>query len=326
MANTPQTDQPIVRTVLGDISPAEVGFAHCHEHTFIMPGKSCQLNSDLLLDDVEKTTAELTQFHAAGGCTVVDAQPIGPERAPKLQKTASQRSGVNIIATTGLHRACFYEENHFRFSDSVDALADRFVGEITDGMSEYRGAEVSGTTDIRAGLLKFATEYHLIDDQMRRVAEAVATAHRRTGAPIITHAERGTCAMEQIELMQAAGVDPSAMMISHVDRNPDIYLHRDIAAAGAYLVYDGISRTKYFPDSTIAELITRMVEAGFGRRILLAMDMGPRTMWRNYGGGPGMDYLALKFLPKLRQAGLTEEQIDMLTTDNPAAALAFRKC
>jgi len=138
MPDAAQPTEPIVRTVLGDISPAEVGFAHGHEHTFIMPGESCRLNSDLLLDDLEKTTAELKQFHAVGGRTVVDAQPIGPERAPRLQKTASKRSGVNIIASTGLHRACFYEENHFRFSEPVDALAERFVA--VQGAKHRRGA------------------------------------------------------------------------------------------------------------------------------------------------------------------------------------------
>ena len=314
-----------MRTVLGDISPAEVGFAHCHEHTFILPGESCRLNADLLLDDLEKTTAELTEFRAAGGRTIVDAQPIGPERAPGLQKLASRRSGVNIVATSGFHRSCFYQPDHFRFSEPVDALAERFVAEVTNGMAEYTGAEVTANTDIRAGLLKFATECDAIDDQARRAAEAVAIAHLRCGAPIITHSERGTCAMEQIAMMQGHGVQPSAMLISHMDRNPDIRLHRDIAATGAYLVYDGISRTKYFPDSTIVDLICGMVEAHFGGRILLAMDMGPRTMWTSYGGGPGMSYLARTFLPKLRQAGLSRQQIDTLTTHNPAAALTFRQ-
>ncbi|MEE9602950.1 MAG: hypothetical protein V3V75_06580, partial [Thermoguttaceae bacterium] len=226
---------------------------------------------------------------------------------------------------SGFHRSCFYQPDHFRYSEPVDALAERFVAEVTNGMAEYAGAEVTANTDIRAGLLKFATEYDAIDDQARRAAEAVAIAHLRCGAPIITHSERGTCAMEQIAMMQGHGVQPSAMLISHTDRNPDIRLHRDIAATGAYLVYDGISRTKYFPDSTIVDLICGMVEARFGGRILLAMDMGPRTMWKSYGGGPGMSYLARTFLPKLRQAGLSRQQVDTLTTHNPSAALTFRQ-
>jgi predicted metal-dependent phosphotriesterase family hydrolase len=54
------------------------------------------------------------------------------------------------------------------------------------------------------------------------------------------------------------------------------------------------------------------------------MDMGPRPMWRAYGGGPGMAYLANVFLAKLRRAGVAPESIDLFTRRNPAIALAFR--
>ena len=67
-----------------------------------------------------------------------------------------------------------------------------------------------------------------------------------------------------------------------------------------------------------------MVEAGHASRILLGMDMGLRTMWRSYGGGPGMAYLADVFLPHLRRAGIDAEQIRTFTESNPGAALAFR--
>ena len=319
-----RTTQSFVRTVCGDIAPADVGFAHCHEHTFILPGPSSQVNSDLLLDDLERTTAELVEFHAADGRTVVDAQPIGQERAPTLQRIASERSGVNIVAATGFHRAVYYPPDHFRFHESAGALAQRMIGEIAVGMAEYAGSEVIKTTPIRAGLLKFASDYHLIDSQARKVAEAVAQAHAATGAPILTHTEHGTCALEQIELFERLGVDPSALLISHLDRNPDPFLHEEVAQRGAYLVYDGVSRAKHFPDSTIVGLICRLAEAGYTSRILLGMDMGRRSMWRSYGGGPGMTYLGNVFLRRLRQAGMGHEQVRMFTEYNPASALAFR--
>jgi phosphotriesterase-related protein len=320
--------------VRGDILPEEVGFAHCHEHTFILPGPSCRVNADLLLDDLEKTTAELCEFFAAGGRTVVDAQPIGPERSPELQRAASERSGVHIVATTGFHRSLYYEADHFRFRETPEQLAARMIAEITEGMAEYDGPG-GGTprvfdgrgrnTQIRAGLLKFASEYHLIDAQARKVAEAVAMAHRQTGAPILTHTEFGTCGLEQVKLFGKLGVQPSALLISHLDRNPDLAVHQEIADTGAYLVYDGISRIKYHPDSTIVQLICRLAEAGLVSRILLGMDMGPRSMWRAYGGGPGMTYLGNVFLLSLRKAGLGSEQIAMFTEYNPASALSFRR-
>ena len=320
-----QIEGSFVRTVRGDIRPEDVGFTHCHEHTFLLPGPSCRVDPDFLLDDLDKTTAELAAFHAAGGCTVVDAQPIGQERSPRLQELASQRSGVHIVATTGFHRAVYYPAGHFRFHESAEKLAERMIAEVSVGMVEYSESGPAVTTEVRAGLLKMASDYHVIDAQAEKVARAAALAHHQTGAPIITHTEFGTCAMEQVRLFEKLGVPASALLLSHLDRNPDPILHDEIADSGAYLIYDGVSRVRYHPDSTIVNLICRLTESGHARRILLGMDMGRRSMWRSYGGGPGMTYLGDSFLRKLRMAGLGNEQVSTFTEYNPAAALAFRR-
>jgi 5-phospho-D-xylono-1,4-lactonase len=317
--------QNFVRTVLGDIPAREVGFTHCHEHIFILPGRSQEVDPGFLLDDLDKTTAELTQFYAADGRTVVDAQGIGQERAPILMKQASERSKVNIIASTGFHRGAFYAPDHFRYHESVDALAARMIEEINVGMAIYSGSKIVERTNIRAGLIKFASDYHVINENARKVAEAVAAAHLATGAPILTHCERGTCAVEQVELFSKLGVHPSCLLVSHLDRNLDLYVHEDVAHAGAYLVYDGISRVDLHSDMEIIEIIRRMLEEGYSRQILFGMDMGRRSMWKSYGGGPGMTYIGNVFLLKLRRAGLTQEPVDSFTNRNPTDALAFRK-
>ena len=321
----PTTKDSFVRTVLGDIPAREVGFAQCHEHAFILPGRASEIDPDILLDDLEKTAAELLDFRRIDGRTIVDAQALGQERAPKLQKAASERSGVNVVACTGLHRGMFYPADHFRFRELSDTIAQRFIEEIDSGMAIYRGSKAIERTDIRAGLIKFATDYHTIDDNARLVAEAVAAAHLKTGAPILTHCERGTCGVEQIELFEKLGVHPSSLILSHLDRNLDIYLHEDIADSGAYMVYDGISRVELHTDQEIIQMIRSMLERGYGRQILLSMDMGRRSMWKSYGGGPGLNYLGDVFLVKLRRAGLTAEPIDAFISRNPADALAFRK-
>jgi phosphotriesterase-related protein len=248
---------------------------------FTLPGPAARINGEFLLDDLEKTTAELSEFYANGGCSVVDCQPIGPERAPTLQRLASERSKVNIVAVTGFHRAIYYDPDHFRFHETAEQLAQRLIAEVTTGMCEYDVSGQARPTDIRAGVLKFASDYHLIDSQAQKAAEAIAAAHRATGAPIITHTELGTCALEQVELFDKLGVPPSALLISHLDRNPDPFLHEEVADAGAYLVYDGISRVKYHPDSTIVALIRHLAEAGHISSMLLGM-----TWARAPCGGP----------------------------------------
>ena len=310
-----------VRTVIGDISPEQLGVTQPHEHTIILPGKSSQVNASLLLDSVETAARELGDYKAAGGTSIVDAQPIGVERSPLKMQEISLKSGVQIVATSGFHRGCFYPDDHFLFSETAEQLAERIVREINDGMFDY---SCDHATTIKAGLVKFTGEYHYIPPVMQKAAEAACLAHHQTGVPILTHTELGTCGPEQIALVEKHGVKPSAMILCHVDRNPDRYLHKEMASTGAHLVYDGVARTKYWPDSVVIDLILEMFDAGFGDRIMLAMDTATRTIWRHYGHGPGLDYLLKTFVPRLQRAGLSERDVQRILVGNPAAALCFR--
>lgn len=310
-----------VRTVLGDIDPDELGITQAHEHTIILQGRSCEMNSALLLEDPEIAVRELLDFKAVGGNSLLDAQPIGIERSPKLMKTVSEKSGITIIATTGFHRECFYSEGHFLRTETVERLTARCVREIERGMIEY----VDGTeTEIKAGAVKFTSEYHHIPPLAQKAGTVAAIAHLETGVPIITHTELGTCGLEQIELIEKNGAPASAMILSHLDRNPDRFLHKEIASTGAFLVYDGIARTKYWPDSTIIDLIMQMLDSGYGNQLMLAMDTATRSIWKHYGGGPGLDYLLKRFVPRLKTAGASEENINRMLIDNPKRAFAIR--
>ena len=49
---------------------------------------------------------------------------------------------------------------------------------------------------------------------------------------------------------------------AHVDRNPDPGLHAELAAAGAYLGYDGFARIRDWPDSMLIDCVVRSAELG----------------------------------------------------------------
>ena len=57
----------------------------------------------------------------------------------------------------------------------------------------------------------------------------------------------------------------SAVALAHVDRNPDPGLHAELAAAGAYLGYDGFARSQRWPDSVLLECLERSAVARSGR-------------------------------------------------------------
>ena len=62
----------------------------------------------------------------------------------------------------------------------------------------------------RAGVIKVAGSAGGPSARDARVIEAAAEAHHRTGAPILTHCEAGTGALEQVALLEDLGVDPSS--------------------------------------------------------------------------------------------------------------------
>src|SRR5207244_13472879 len=128
---------------------------------------------------------------------------------------------------------------------------------------------------------------------------AAAAANVETGAPVCAHTQNGTMGLAIVERLASLGVEPAAVILAHVDRNPDAGEHAETAATGATLQLDGPGRTKYWPDSTILRLIADLADLGHGDRLLLGGDVGRRGMLRAYGGGPGLDYVFARFKPRL---------------------------
>ena len=103
----------IVRTVLGDIAPEQLGFTDAHEHLMMDKDYILKLNPDYRLDSVEKTAAEVSSFMAAGGRAAVEMTCLGVGRNAKKLVEVARRTGFHIIASTGFHRPQFYIESHY---------------------------------------------------------------------------------------------------------------------------------------------------------------------------------------------------------------------
>ena len=131
-----------------------------------------------------------------------------------------------------------------------------------------------------------------------------------------------SAAWEVLDILKAGGVLPQCVMLSHIDRNPGPGLHVELAAAGAYIGYDGMARSKYWPDSTILDCRLQVASRGGAERIVLGGDVAWRSSFRAYGGMPGMAYLPERFVPRLRESG-GDELVQQILVTNPARYLAF---
>jgi 5-phospho-D-xylono-1,4-lactonase len=294
-----------VRTVLGDVPPAALGHCDAHEHLFLVtpaqPGDE--------FTDVAKAVDETRTFAAAGGRALVDWTPIGLGRNLDGLAGVSRATGVHIVAATGLHRDAHYAADDPVRQASPDDLANRFAADVL-------------AHDRACGVIKVGASYHHLTPFERLVFEAAGLAHAQTGAPVCVHTEHGTMGLELVELLGSLGVAARSVVLAHVDRNPDAGEHAETAATGAWLQLDGPGRTKYWPDSTILSLISDLAERGFSDRLLLGGDTGRRSMFRSYGGGPGLDYLFRRFKPRLERE-LGQALSDRIFVESPARAFAF---
>jgi phosphotriesterase-related protein len=292
----------IVRTVLGDIDPAELGPCDAHEHLFL--DTPAQPGEEFL--DVGKAIEETQTLADAGARSVVDWTPLGLGRDLDGLERVSRATGLHVVAATGLHRDAHYTADDPFRTTPFEALAERFVSELGD----------------RCGIVKVGASYHHVTPFEATAFEAAAAAHGRTGAPLCVHTQHGTMGSALVERLAGLGVPPASVILAHVDRNPDAGEHAETAATGATLQLDGPGRTKYWPDSTILRLLGDLAQAGHADRLLVGGDTGRRNMLRAYGGGPGLDYVFARFKPRLERE-LGAKLAERIFVSNPARAFAW---
>jgi 5-phospho-D-xylono-1,4-lactonase len=300
---------PRVRTVLGDIEPEELGATDYHEHLFQV---SPLLRGDEL-DDEPASGREAGLLRAAGAAAMVEATPTGLGRRPEAVARVSARTGLRIVHVTGAHREAHYAVGHPLLDEPVDALVDRFSQDLVVGMDG---------TPVRAGAVKAGADYWSLTAFERRVLTAVGALAARSGVPVMVHLEHGSAAHEVLDLLAAEGCPEDRVALAHVDRNPDPGLHRELAARGAYLGYDGAARHQRWPDSVLIDCLAAVVESGGGDRVLLGGDVARRSRYVAYGGMPGLAYLFDRFVPRLRQA-VGDDALGSVLVANPARWLSW---
>jgi predicted metal-dependent phosphotriesterase family hydrolase len=298
----------MVQTVLGPVPAGDLGLTVSHEHLLCRPpGSVGDADHDLVLDDQEAAVTELGAFKLAGGNAVVEVTPVDYGRDLDGLVTLSRRSGVHIIAATGLHKDQFSAPYTARMD--ADQLADIFMRELRVGVN-----------GVRAGVIKLGSSLDQITPGERKAFTAAALAQRATGATITTHTEAGRLGMEQLEILLGAGADPERIVIGHLDRLLDTGYHEALLRTGAYVGYDQIGKPKYATDERRAEALATLVARGHGSKLLISGDLGRKSYWKAYGGAPGLDYIPKTFLSMLCAAGLTAGQAEALVVENPAVA------
>jgi phosphotriesterase-related protein len=310
----------IIRTVTGDIAPEALGITLDHDHLITRP-PAAVTDPDLWMDDEGAAIKECQHFHAAGGCAIVEMTTVDYGRDAAGLARISSAAHINIITATGFNKGTFADR--LTSALSSEQIAAWMIGEIGTGVC---GTSVGGAaeqrSDIRCGVIKASSSLNGANCNELKVFDAAIRAHHATGAPISTHTEKGTWAIEQATLLLDGGVVPEKILIGHLDLKPDLSYLCAIAATGVNLSFDQFGKEKYLPDRERLRLIATLVDRGYGRQVMLGGDMARRSYFVSYHGGPGLAHIPGTIAASLHEQ-IGPAALQELLIDNPRRWLAF---
>jgi phosphotriesterase-related protein len=348
-----------VQTVLGTITPDELGITLTHEHClvdlvvwFIEPTEASQRyvayqpitlenfgwvrynpmshQDNLRLLDEEIAIKELQLYKRAGGNSLVDVTNVGIARDPLALTRLARTTGLNIIMGSGYYAGASHPPD--MDSKSEGEITEEIVRDITVGV---------GNTGVRAGIIgEIGCSWPLTDNELK-VLRASARAQQLTGAALTVHPGRSDSAyLETLEILDNAGADLSRVIMDHVDRGIFDHVKRlkiieDCAKTGCYLAYDGFGHESYFPlglapgsgidrlnDRQRVDDIAKLIDRGYLRQILVSQDCCLKMNLCHYGGG-GYAHILNNVLPRMRDHGIPDEAIHTILVENAKPVLTF---
>lgn len=311
---TEQT-KPQIHTVTGPVPAADITLADAHAHVWIAPPKGISPKYRFELNDPRRIEAELKDFRSAGGTLLLDCQPGGCGRDVRMLAKLSQAAEIPIAAVTGFHLSGYYPPDFWLWAATEHEAAAYFENELTASVQEKEGVLAAA---IKVGF------FDKIEGQTRLLMEAAAEAARQTGAGILFHTEGGNNVEVLPLFFEDRGVPMSRLYFCHVDRRPDLGLHKELAQAGALLGYDTFVRPAQKPEERVWPLLLAMVNAGLADHVAIGLDMARRSMWRHYGGGPGLVALPDEILSRLHHASFSETVVAKLIGQNVTRFLVRR--
>ncbi len=253
----------------------------------------------------------IEQIKAQGVTALVECTPVGVGRRADIDRAVSLATNFPVVVPTGIYREPWIPA--WAHQASEEELRNWMLKELT-GEIENSG--------VQAAWIKLSAGDDGITECEAKLLRAAAQAGAATGAIIGSHTIRGRVVAEQPDLLEAVGYTADRFIWIHTQAEPDFELHLAMARRGCWLEYDAIG-AQAFPDEWFIERIQRLLDAGFGHRLMLSHDRG----WYDPsqpGGGKINPYTPLveHFLPKLRQAGVDEATVRLLTQTNPFQAYA----
>lgn len=307
-----------VETVLGPVDASRLGVTLSHEH--VMVGMGEDNHHYPWRFDWEATRAnairELSEARTGGVSTIIDLTTPDLGRDVEFVRDVAQASGMQVVVATGIWRdvpRSFWAREH-------DDIADIFVREIEVGI---------GDTNIKAGAIKVANDMGGVTPEGERVLRGAARALRRTGCPISTHHwAPEQVGRRQVEVFQEEGAPMDRVCIGHSADTTDVDYLEELLRTGVYLSMDRYPGSGERPNwEQRNATVKALIERGWVQRLMLGHDYAPTPVAAGKPMTPPSGptrylFVSTVAIPALKEAGVSEDDIQTMMVDVPRRFLA----
>ncbi|MBI2935298.1 MAG: phosphotriesterase, partial [Chloroflexi bacterium] len=260
----------IVRTVLGDIKPEQMGITYPHEHivlgyTGAREDLGARFNRQEVLNQIYGDLVQAVRAH--GVKTIVDVTPPEVGRDVDIMSETARRLNVNVVCATGNYTQGSGFPFYWNIMD-IEHFEERYTREITEGV---------GLNKVKCGVVKVAIGGPQLSPGEEKSFRAAARVSRKLGVSICVHTSGGwqrpdprPGALMALDVMLQEGADPSRIQMGHLRHtrgNLDWLL--EIARKGCFMALDTIGRDRAVFNPIRLAIIGALVALGYGNRILL---------------------------------------------------------
>ncbi|MFL5892142.1 MAG: phosphotriesterase [Solirubrobacterales bacterium] len=322
---------PEVETVTGAIDAEELGTTLIHEHLIFRDEavlaqwphagtvKESESPENVDSDGAFESALESARAVLENGVKTI-AEPTGMfgGRDVRFSRRVAEETGLQVVPCTGIY-TYDYLPPYFMFRDE-DAMADLFVHDIEEGIQG---------TDIKAAFLKCAADEPGVTPNVEKVHRAVARASVRTGRPIMAHSRPASqTGPRQVEIFLEEGVAPERIQIAHTGDTDDLDYIEGLLRTGVYIGMDRYGLEIFLPMERRNATVVALLERGYAERMFLSQDFCATLDWyppevgkQMMEAGAAKDWsMTLVFeqvIPALREAGMSDEQLETMMVENP---------
>lgn len=306
----------MIETVTGVLRQKVSGNILMHEHIACVSNDMIHtfgekwIDKDLLIEYASKVLQDLK--HRYNIEMVVDGTPIDSGRDIRVLKEVSEKSGVNIVASTGLYS---YQSMITANRDEKE-IASWFLEEFENGMEGI---------NIKPGFLKCACDdFGITLDNEKRIG-AMGRVQAKTGLPLYLHSfHQNDTTYKALKILENRGANPEKTVVGHVGLRAELKYLKDIIKAGYYICIDQCHIVPTEADK-IGKTFVLLCEAGLTDKILLSNDA---CIYSDFGSG-GKVFVEKNQIPetwgyifeeiyfKFLQYGGNQAIWDKIMRDNP---------